>query len=114
MANDLGANMIFSRQVEAALGPNDVLVAFSTSGSSKNLLAAFDVPAASEAALVAMAGYDGGPLCQHHNVDHRLIVESSSVHRIQETQARLIDELSKAVSVGNETPNGHGREKMKL
>ena len=114
LANDLGANMIFSRQVEAALRPNDVLVAFSTSGSSRNLLAAFDVPAASEASLLAIAGYDGGPLCQHHNVDHRIVVESSSVHRIQETQALLIDDLTKAVTVASGTPDGHGREKMKL
>ncbi|MGH1491429.1 MAG: D-sedoheptulose-7-phosphate isomerase [Acidimicrobiales bacterium] len=93
LANDLGANMIFSRQAEAGLGARDVLVAFSTSGSSKNLLAALDVPTAATASVIAIAGYDGGPLCQHRNVDHRLIVDSSSVHRIQETQARLIDEL---------------------
>lgn len=114
LANDLGANMIFSRQVEAALGFDDVLVAFSTSGSSKNLLAAFDVPAASEASLLAIAGYDGGPLCRHANVDHQLIVESSSVHRIQETQARLIDELCNAVTIESKSADGHGREKMKL
>ena len=98
LANDLGANMIFSRQAEAALGPDDVLVVFSTSGSSQNLLAACEVAAASEASVLAIAGYGGGPLCAHHNVDHRLIVESSSVHRIQETQARLIDELCTAVA----------------
>ncbi len=114
LANDLGANMIFSRQVEAALGGDDVLVAFSTSGSSKKLLAAFDVPAASEATLLAIAGYDGGPLCQHPNVDHRILVESSSMHRIQETQAGLIDELCKAVTVESGTSDGRGREKMKL
>jgi D-sedoheptulose 7-phosphate isomerase len=93
LANDLGADMIFSRQAEAALRPADVLVAFSTSGSSPNLLAALDVPLAETASVVAVAGYDGGPLCRHRNVDHRLIVESSSVHRIQEAQARLIDLL---------------------
>lgn len=102
LANDLGANMIFSRQAEAALRPGDVLVAFSTSGSSPNLIAALDIPAAAEASVLAIAGYDGGPLCQHPNVDHRLIVESSSVHRIQETQARLIDELCLTVTRQND------------
>lgn len=42
IANDFGAEFIFSRQVEAHLKENDILIALSTSGTSKNVLNALD------------------------------------------------------------------------
>lgn len=98
LANDLGAGHVFARQAEAALRPDDVMVLFSTSGASANLLAALDVKAASDATIVACAGYDGGPLAAHQAVDHALIVDSTSVHRIQEAQGVLIDEICTRVT----------------
>ena len=93
LANDLGIDKIFARQVEAMVRPGDVLVAFSTSGSSSNLLAALDVAARVDARVVVSAGYGGGLMGSHHAVDHALIVDSTSVHRIQEAQGVLIDQV---------------------
>lgn len=93
LANDLGVERIFARQVEASVRPGDVLVAFSTSGSSSNLLAALDVKAAADATVIVSAGYGGGPLAAHAAVNQGLVVDSSSVHRIQEAQGELIDRL---------------------
>lgn len=93
LANDLGVDKIFSRQVEASARPGDVLVIFSTSGASRNLLSVLNLSLASELVIVACAGYGGGPLVAHHQVDHKLIVASSSVHRVQEAQGFLIDEI---------------------
>lgn len=93
LANDLGVERIFARQVEASVRAGDVLVAFSTSGASPNLLAAFDVDVVADTTTVASAGYGGGPLAAHRAVDHRLVVDSTSVHRIQEAQGVLIDRL---------------------
>lgn len=93
LANDLGIDKIFARQVEAMVRPGDVLVAFSTSGSSSNLLAALDVAARVDANVVVSAGYGGGLMGNHHAVDHALIVDSTSVHRIQEAQGALIDQI---------------------
>lgn len=93
LANDLGVDKIFARQVEATVRPGDVLVAFSTSGASANLLAALDVAARREAKVVISAGYDGGPMADHAAVHHALIVDSTSVHRIQEAQGVLIDQI---------------------
>ncbi len=93
LANDLGVDKMFSRQVEASARPGDVLVIFSTSGASRNLLSVLDLSLASELVIVACAGYGGGPLVAHHQVDHKLIVDSSSVHRVQEAQGFLIDEI---------------------
>jgi D-sedoheptulose 7-phosphate isomerase len=97
LANDLGVSQIFARQVEAFVKPQDVLIAFSTSGASPNLLAAFDTQAARDALVIACAGYNGGPMAAHAYVDHQLTTDSSSVHRIQESQAALIDQLCQLV-----------------
>lgn len=93
LANDLGVARIFSRQVEASVRPGDVVILFSTSGSSANLLSVLDLASASELTIVACAGYGGGPMAAHANVDYKLIVDSSSVHRIQEAQGELINEI---------------------
>ena len=93
LANDLGVARIFSRQVDASVRPGDVVVLFSTSGSSSNLLSVLDLPVAPELTIVACAGYGGGPMAAHARVGHKLIVDSSSVHRIQEAQGVLIDEI---------------------
>ncbi len=93
LANDLGVDRIFARQVEASVRPGDVLVVLSTSGASPNLMAALDVDVVGDVTVVVSAGYGGGPLAAHQATDHRLIVDSSSVHRIQEAQGLLIDEL---------------------
>ncbi len=99
LANDLGVSRIFSRQVEASVRPGDVVVLFSTSGSSANLLSVLDLHVASELVIVACAGYGGGPMAAHANVDHQLIIDSSSVHRIQEAQGVLIGEICSRLPV---------------
>lgn len=93
LANDVGMERVFARQLEALARPGDVLVAFSTSGTSANLLAAFDQADSMGVAGIGFAGYDGGAFEGHRGVAHCLVVESSSVHRIQEAQARLIAAL---------------------
>ena len=106
LANDLGVTQIFARQVEAAMQPADVLVALSTSGSSANLLAAFDVEVAANATVVSCSGYGGGPLSTHPNVNHALILDSASVHRVQEAQAVLIDVLCERVAAPSASAAG--------
>ena len=97
LANDLGVARIFARQVEASVRPGDVLVMFSTSGSSANLLSVLELSTAPELVIVACAGYGGGPMTAHDNVDHKLVIDSSSVHRIQEAQGELIKEITTRV-----------------
>ena len=93
LANDLGAERIFSRQLDAFGQPGDVLVGCSTSGASRNLLAAFDQAASMGMTTVGLSGYGGGSFAGHASVDHSLVVQSMSVHRIQEAQAALMGSL---------------------
>ena len=93
LANDLGAERIFSRQLDAFARPGDVLVGCSTSGASRNLLAAFDQAAGMGLVTVGLSGYGGGAFAAHESVHHSLAVQSMSVHRIQEAQAALMSAL---------------------
>ena len=91
LANDVGAARVFARQVETFAAASDVLVAFSTSGASPNILGALKAARQAGAATIAFAGYDGAGLAGSPDVDVCLGVASSSVHRIQETQGALCD-----------------------
>ena len=93
LANDLGAERIFSRQLDAFARSGDVLVGCSTSGASRNLLAAFDQAVEMGLATVGLAGYGGGAFEAQESVHHSLVVQSMSVHRIQEAQAALMSAL---------------------
>lgn len=85
--NDLGFEHIFSRQVEALCGPEDLLVLHSTSGASPNLLMAAKTARAKGVPVVAMLGRDGGALADV--VDDAIIVESTETSHIQEVQLAL-------------------------
>ena len=93
LANDLGAERIFARQLDAFANPGDVLVGCSTSGASRNLLAAFDRAVGMGLTTVGLSGYGGGSFAGHPSVHHSLAVQSMSVHRIQEAQAALMSAL---------------------
>ena len=98
LANDLGAERIFSRQLDAFGQRGDVLVGCSTSGASRNLLAAFDRAAGTGMTTVGLSGYGGGAFEGHASVHHSLVVQSMSVHRIQEAQAALMSALCEHVA----------------
>lgn len=113
LGNDVGFELVFSRQVIAHGRPADVAVGFSTSGNSANLLAAFAEAKRLGMLTVGFAGYDGGEMARSDAVDHCLVVRSQSVHRIQEAQSALCLALWSALRdrlAGMETsPQGAGR-----
>jgi len=89
LGNDVGFDLVFSRQVIAFAGPDDMVVGFSTSGSSVNLLLAFEEARRRGLLTLGLAGHDGGAMAASRCLDHLLVVPSSSVHRVQETQDAL-------------------------
>ena len=81
-ANDFGFETIFSRQVEAFGNTGDVLIVFSTSGNSPNILRAIESAKKQTLITAAFLGKDGGKargMC-----DIELIVPAQTSHRIQE------------------------------
>ena len=87
IANDIGVEAIFSRQVIAHGRPGDTLLTLSTSGSSANVIAALAEARRRGLATIAMVGYDGGRIAAEALADFVVIVRSEHIPRIQEAQA---------------------------
>ena len=88
VANDLGFDQIFARQVQAYGVPGDVLMVITTSGNSKNILAAVAEAKKRRMRVVAVAGKGGGALGRL--APEVLLVQSHSTPRIQEVQKLMI------------------------
>jgi D-sedoheptulose 7-phosphate isomerase len=82
IGNDFGFENIFSRQIEALAHKDDVVVAFSSSGNSPNLIRALDAAQAKGAVVIALLGKGGGAIAGR--ADYEIIVPSSETARIQE------------------------------
>ncbi|MEA2179385.1 MAG: D-sedoheptulose 7-phosphate isomerase, partial [Solirubrobacteraceae bacterium] len=87
VANDVGVEAMFARQVIAYGRPGDALLAFSTSGGSQNVLAALAQARREGLATVAFVGYDGGRIAAEQLADHVVVTRSEHIPRIQEAQA---------------------------
>jgi D-sedoheptulose 7-phosphate isomerase len=97
IANDVGTELIFLRQLIAQARPNDVAVAISTSGGSRNVVAAFEEARKRDMLTVALLGYDGGEIVRRGLADFPLIVRSDYIPRIQEVQASIYHILREAM-----------------
>jgi D-sedoheptulose 7-phosphate isomerase len=93
LGNDVGFELVFSRQLIAYARQGDMALGLSTSGNSTNLLSAFAEANRSGLLTLGLAGYDGGQMASSPDVQHCLVVSSSSVHRVQEVQSALAFEL---------------------
>jgi D-sedoheptulose 7-phosphate isomerase len=89
LANDVGYELVFARQLIARAQERDVAIAMSTSGSSPNLTAGLKEARQRGLYTVGFAGYNGGAFAKNPDVDACFVVRSQSVHRIQEAQALL-------------------------
>ncbi len=98
LGNDVGFDLVFSRQLIAHGRRHDVAMGFSTSGNSENLMKAFAEARKQGMLTVGLSGYDGGRMAAEGTpVEQCLVARSDSVHRIQEAQAALNHALWAAV-----------------
>jgi D-sedoheptulose 7-phosphate isomerase len=89
IANDVGSDVIFLRQLIAHAEPGDVAVAISTSGGSRNVIAALAEARKRRLLTVALLGYDGGEIRRQSLADHCIVVNSDYIPRIQEVHASI-------------------------
>ena len=87
IANDIGTEAIFARQVIAYGGAGDALLALSTSGNSLNVIAALREARRRGLVTIAFVGYDGGQIAHERLADHVVVSRSEHIPRIQEAQA---------------------------
>ena len=97
IANDIGPEAIFSRQLIAYATAGDALLALSTSGNSRSVIEALAQARKSELVTIAMVGYDGGAIASERLADHVLITRSEHIPRIQEAQASAYHVLRELV-----------------
>jgi D-sedoheptulose 7-phosphate isomerase len=97
IANDIGTEAIFSRQVIAYGATGDALLALSTSGSSSNVIAALAESRRRGLLTIAMVGYGGGRVAGEGLADHVVVTRSEHIPRIQEAQASAYHALRELV-----------------
>jgi D-sedoheptulose 7-phosphate isomerase len=104
LANDVGADVIFLRQMIAQARPEDVAIGISTSGGSRNVVMALEEARRRGLLTVALLGYDGGEIHRRNLADFSIIVRSDYIPRIQEVQAsayHVIRETLEGLSHGH-------------
>jgi D-sedoheptulose 7-phosphate isomerase len=98
IANDIGTEAIFLRQVIAYGHEGDVLLALSTSGNSVNVIDALAEARRRGLQTIAMVGYDGGRVLSERLADHVVVTRSQHIPRIQEAQASAYHVLRELVA----------------
>jgi D-sedoheptulose 7-phosphate isomerase len=103
IGNDYAYEDVFVRQVRALVTDRDMVIAFSTSGRSPNVVRGLAAAGTRGATTVLFGGAAGGPAREH--VDHALLVPSSATARIQEMHLLMLHVLSERVDAwaGEET-----------
>jgi D-sedoheptulose 7-phosphate isomerase len=104
VANDIGVDKIFLRQVIAYAREGDVLLAMSTSGNSLSVLEALKEGRRRGMVTMAFVGYDGGNVAANDLADHIVINRSQNIPRIQEAQASVYHVLRELVELAAPNP----------
>jgi D-sedoheptulose 7-phosphate isomerase len=103
VANDVGTDVIFLRQLIAQARPEDVAIGISTSGGSRNIVMALEEARKYNMLTVALLGYDGGEVLRCGLADIPIVVHCDYIPRIQEAQAsvyHVIREMLEVISRG--------------
>jgi D-sedoheptulose 7-phosphate isomerase len=95
IGNDFGFEQVFARQVEGLARSGDLLVCFSTSGNSPNIVAALHAARARGAGSIALLGKDGG--AARGLADLALVVASDDTARIQEAHLQVLHYICEVV-----------------
>lgn len=99
IANDVGTDVVFLRQLIAQARPEDVAIGISTSGSSKNIIMALDEARKRNLLTVALLGYDGGEIKRRGLADFPIVVQCDYIPRIQEVQASIYHIIRESLEV---------------
>jgi D-sedoheptulose 7-phosphate isomerase len=99
LANDVGTEVVFLRQLIAQARPEDVAIGISTSGGSRNIVMALEEARKRGLLTVALLGYDGGEIYRRRLADFPVIIRSDYIPRIQEVQASAYHVIRETLEV---------------
>ena len=100
IANDIGPQAVFTRQVIAYGGAGDALIAFSTCGDSRSVIDALTEARRRGLVTIALVGYDGGRVASEGLADHLIVSRSQHIPRIQEAHATASHLLRELIETG--------------
>jgi D-sedoheptulose 7-phosphate isomerase len=109
VANDIGADAIFLRQLIAQARPEDIAIGISTSGGSRNIITALEEARKRNMLTVALLGYDGGEIKRKRLADFPVVVNCDYIPRIQEVQASIYHVIRESLQVLNEEALSRGQ-----
>lgn len=95
ISNDYDAAEVFARQVGALAGPGDVVVGFTTSGRSANVVRGLAAARLRGATTALFGGNGGGAAAEY--ADIRLVVDATATARIQEMHVLMLHMVSEKV-----------------
>ena len=110
IANDTAFDEVFAKQVRALGQPGDILLAISSSGNARNVIAAVEAALSRDMTIVVLTGRDGGEIAgflSEHDVEIR--VPSNRTARIQEVHLLAIHNLCECID-DSLFPADHGDE----
>jgi len=99
LANDIGAEVIFLRQLIAQARPGDIAIGISTSGGSRNIVMALEEARKRDMLTIALLGYDGGEILRRGVADIPIVVSCDYIPRIQEVQASIYHVIREELEV---------------
>lgn len=86
-ANDYGYESVFAEQLANLLQPNDIVIAISASGNSRNILKAIEFAQRCNAFTIGWSGYEGGQLARL--ADLAIVVPNDCIEQIEDTHLIL-------------------------
>jgi D-sedoheptulose 7-phosphate isomerase len=102
VANDIGTDAIFLRQLIAQALPEDIAIGISTSGGSRNIIMALEEARKRSLLTVALLGYDGGEIKRKRLADFPVVVNCDYIPRIQEVQASIYHVIRESLQTLNQ------------
>jgi len=99
VANDIGTDVIFLRQLIAQVRPEDIAIGISTSGGSRNIMMALEEARKRGLLTLALLGYDGGEIKRRGLADFPIVVRCDYIPRIQEVQASIYHTMREMLEV---------------
>ena len=98
IANDYDYEQVFSKQVRALGQKHDLLLAISTSGNSKHVLAAMHAAHENGMGVIALTGRNGGTMAEAlGSADIQICVPAQNTARIQEVHLLTLHCLCDAI-----------------
>ncbi len=99
VANDVGTEVIFLRQLIAQARPEDIAIGISTSGGSRNIIMALEEARRRNMLTVALLGSGGGDILRRGLADFPIVVQCDYIPRIQEVQASIYHVIREMLEV---------------